>query len=107
MADDFYLQAGSQRLAQIEAERAAALADLAAYKVNGDRESAAQSIQQIANLDVELGNLNNLYQRYQGIANSGAAAGAIAGGTSRAANSPHGLERCRRDDAAIQIREKH
>jgi hypothetical protein len=63
--DDFYLQAGSQRLAQIEAERAAALADLAAYKANGDRDSAAASIQQIANLDVELANLNNLYQRYQ------------------------------------------
>jgi hypothetical protein len=65
MADDFYLQAGSQRLAQIEAERAAALADLAAYKANHDQESAAQSIQQIANLDVELANLGNLYQRYQ------------------------------------------
>jgi hypothetical protein len=65
MADDFYLQAGSQRLAQIEAERAAALADLAAYKANHDQDSAAASIQQIANLDVEAANLNNLYQRYQ------------------------------------------
>ncbi|MGO8923930.1 MAG: hypothetical protein ACLQF4_13460 [Xanthobacteraceae bacterium] len=64
MADDFYLSAGQQRLAQIEAERTAALADLAAYKANGDRDSAAASIQQIANLDVELGNLNNLYSRY-------------------------------------------
>jgi hypothetical protein len=63
--DDFYLQAGSQRLAQIEAERAAALPDLAAYKANGDRESAAQSVQQLANLDSELQNLNSLYQRYQ------------------------------------------
>jgi hypothetical protein len=62
--DDFYLSAGAQRLAQIEAERAAALADLAAYKANGDRESAAQSIQQIANIDVEMANLNNLYSRY-------------------------------------------
>ncbi len=67
--DDFYLQAGSQRLAQLEAERAAALADLAAYKANGDQESAAVSIQQIANLDVELQNLNNLYWRYQASVN--------------------------------------
>jgi hypothetical protein len=64
MADDFYLQAGSQRLAQIEAERAAALADLAAHKANGDRESAAAAIQQIANIDVEMANLNQLYTRY-------------------------------------------
>jgi hypothetical protein len=67
--DDFYLQAGSQRLAQIEAERAAALADLAAHKANGDRESAAQSVQQLANLDSELQNLNGLNQRYQASVN--------------------------------------
>jgi hypothetical protein len=64
MSDDFYLQAGSQRLVQIEAERAAALADLAAHKANHDSDSAAAAIQQIANLDVELSNLNNLYSRY-------------------------------------------
>jgi hypothetical protein len=63
--DDFYLQAGAQRLAQIEAEKAAALADLAAHKANHDQDSAGASIQQIANLDVELANLGNLYQRYQ------------------------------------------
>ena len=63
--DDFYLQAGGQRLAQLEAERAAALADLAAHKANRDAESAAQTIQQIANLDIEVRNLNDLYVRYQ------------------------------------------
>jgi hypothetical protein len=64
MADDFYLSAGQQRLAQIEAERATALADLAAHKANHDQDSAAAAIQQIANLDVEAANLGNLYQRY-------------------------------------------
>jgi hypothetical protein len=62
--DDFYLQAGSQRLAQIEAEWAAALADLAAHRANHDSDSAAAAIQQIANLDVEVANLNSLYSRY-------------------------------------------
>jgi hypothetical protein len=66
MADnDFYLQAGQQRLLQIEAERSAALADLSAHRMNGDQDSAAQSVQQLANLDTELRNLNDLYVRYQ------------------------------------------
>jgi hypothetical protein len=55
----------AQRLAQLEAERAAALADLAAHKATGDRDSAAAAIQQIANLDVELQNLGSLYRRYE------------------------------------------
>ena len=65
MADDFYLQAGAQRLAMIEAERAAALADLQAHRANRDADSAAASVQQLANLDTELRNLNDLYVRYQ------------------------------------------
>jgi hypothetical protein len=65
MADDFYLEAGRQRLAVLEAARTAALADLQAHKVNGDRDAAAEAVQTIANLDVEMQNLGGLYQRYQ------------------------------------------
>ena len=41
---DFYTTAASQRMAQIEAERAAHLADLAAYKSNKDPDFATQTI---------------------------------------------------------------
>jgi hypothetical protein len=63
--DDFYIEAGRQRLAVLEAARTAALADLQAHKVNGDRDAAAEAVQTIANLDVEMQNLGGLYQRYQ------------------------------------------
>jgi hypothetical protein len=42
---DFYSHAAHQRLAQIEAMRAQALADLATSKANSDYESAATSVQ--------------------------------------------------------------
>ena len=46
---DFYLTAAQQRANQIEAELAAAKADLAAYKANSDVESAGGTVQQIVN----------------------------------------------------------
>ncbi len=61
---DFYGDSAKQRLAIIEAERASALADLAAHKANSDYDSAANSIQTIANLDAERANLANLYNNY-------------------------------------------
>jgi hypothetical protein len=64
MSDDFYTQSARQRLERINAERAAAQADLAAYRANADYDSAGQAIQQIANLDAEEANLGNLYNRY-------------------------------------------
>jgi hypothetical protein len=64
MSDDFYTASARQRLERIEAERAAARADLAAHKANSDYESAAYSIQQLANLDAEQSNLANLYNRH-------------------------------------------
>jgi len=61
---DFYSDSARRRLEQIETERAAATADLAAHKANGDYDTAALSIQQIANLDAEQRNLVDLHQRY-------------------------------------------
>jgi hypothetical protein len=48
----------------IEAEMAAAKADLMAHRANNDVESASASVQQIANLEAERANLNTLYQNY-------------------------------------------
>jgi hypothetical protein len=61
---DFYQDSAARRLQQIEAERAAALADLSAHRLNSDYDSAGQVIQQIANLDSERSNLTALYQQY-------------------------------------------
>jgi hypothetical protein len=64
MADDFYIQSAARRASMIEAELAAAKADLAAYKANHDVDSASQSVQSIANLEAERANLVNLYNAY-------------------------------------------
>jgi len=56
MADDFYVFSAKQRLQQINAGRAQALADLE-QKAASDYEGAAASVQQIANLDAEKNNL--------------------------------------------------
>jgi hypothetical protein len=61
---DFYVDAAQQRAAQIDAERSAAIADLQAFKAGGDRDSASECVQRIANLDAERSNLEGLYQRY-------------------------------------------
>jgi hypothetical protein len=57
MADDFYVFSAKQRLQQINAGRAQALADLEQCKAASDYEGAAASVQQIANLDAEKNNL--------------------------------------------------
>lgn len=64
MSNDFYLSAAQARAAQLEAERAAALADLAAHRANGDTESAAASIQQLADIEAARANLSNLANGY-------------------------------------------
>lgn len=61
---DFYSDSAQKRLAMIEAERASALADLAAHRANSDYESAGNAIQQVANLDSERANLVQLYNSY-------------------------------------------
>jgi hypothetical protein len=57
---DFYSDSAKRRLEQIEAERAAALADLAAHRANSDYEFAGSAIQQVANLDAERANLASM-----------------------------------------------
>jgi hypothetical protein len=64
MANDFYAQAAISRANMIEAEMAAAKADLMAHRANNDVESASASVQTIANLEAERANLNTLYQNY-------------------------------------------
>jgi hypothetical protein len=62
---DFYLRAASQRANIIQAETAAAQADLAAHRANGDLESAAEAVQRLANLQAEAANLSTLYSNYR------------------------------------------
>src|SRR5262245_7014908 len=61
---DFYEYAARQRLQEISAQRAQALADLEQYKASADYQSAASSVQQIANLDAESRNIAALHQQY-------------------------------------------
>jgi aminopeptidase N len=62
--EDFYVSASQARAAQLEAEKAAALADLSAHKANGDVESAAEAVQRIADIDAARQNLETLYRNY-------------------------------------------
>src|SRR5262245_54073334 len=64
MSDDFYTQSARQRLERIEAERAAAQADLQSHRVNGDYESAGYAIQQLADLAAQQQSLTTLYNNY-------------------------------------------
>ena len=61
---DFYQDSAQPRLQQLNANRAAALADLEAHRLNADHDAAAECIQQIADLDVARQNLVDLHQRY-------------------------------------------
>src|SRR5262249_6394652 len=63
MSDDFKADAARRRLQQIQAERAAAVADLAAHESNSDYDSAAYTAQQIADLDGKAKRVVALYQR--------------------------------------------
>ena len=64
MADDFYVFSAKQRLQQISAEKAQALANLEQSKASADYESAAASVQAIANLEAEKQNLIGLHNQY-------------------------------------------
>jgi hypothetical protein len=61
---DFYRDSAERRLQQLNADRAANLADLEAHKLNGDHDAAAECIQQIADIDAAKQNLTDLYSRY-------------------------------------------
>ena len=61
---DFYRDSAERRLQQLNANRAAALADLEAHRLNADHDAAAECIQQVADLDAARQNLVDLHQRY-------------------------------------------
>jgi hypothetical protein len=61
---DFYQYAAQQRAAELEAQKAQALADLAQYKAANDYQGAAGAVQQIANLEAERNNLAVLHDQY-------------------------------------------
>ncbi len=61
---DFYQDSAQRRLQQLNANRAASLADLEVHKLNGDHDAAGEVIQNLANIDAERANLTQLYQNY-------------------------------------------
>jgi hypothetical protein len=63
-SDDFYSFSARQRLQQINADRAQCLADLEQAKAASDYESAASSVQEIANLEAQRQALVNLHDQY-------------------------------------------
>lgn len=64
MANDFYLDAAAQRADELAAERQAHLADLAAYRANGEIGEAARVVQALANNQAEQQNLQALCNDY-------------------------------------------
>ena len=63
-SDDFYSYSARQRLQQISAGRAQALADLEVAKASADYDLAGQAVQTIANLDAEARNVVALHEQY-------------------------------------------
>ena len=87
---DFYVYAAQQRMAEIEAQRAQSLADLAQYRATNDYQSAGQAVQEIANLDAQRQALVNLHEQY--VASQIPAPGGINGrGKGGQADQRHGL----------------
>ena len=63
-SDDFYTYSARQRLQQINAGRAQALADLEVAKAQADYDSAGAAVQQIADLEAQRQSLVNLHDQY-------------------------------------------
>jgi hypothetical protein len=64
VANDWYVEKGEERLAQISAARAQCVADLEAAKARYDDDGAVSAIQSIADLDAQRTSLLSLYQQY-------------------------------------------
>ena len=88
---DFYVYAAQQRMAEIEAQRAQSLADLAQYRATNDYQSAGQAVQEIANLDAQRQALVNLHEQYVASQNSTAPGGINGRGKGGQADQRHGL----------------
>jgi hypothetical protein len=102
---DWYVDIGRQRLAELNAGRAQAQADLELAKSTGDTDAASTALQNIADIDAAQANLAAALQSLRRF--TGAAARAVARRTRRAADQPNGLVRCCGNDPAEQVREKH
>ena len=63
-SDDFYTYSARQRLQQINAGRAQALADLEVAKAQADYDFAGAAVQQIADLEAQRQSLVNLHDQY-------------------------------------------
>ena len=63
-SDDFYTYSARQRLQQINAGRAQALADMEVAKAQADYDSAGAAVQQIADLEAQRQSLVNLHDQY-------------------------------------------
>jgi hypothetical protein len=64
MADDWLIEQGRDRMAEISAARAQAVADLERAKASYDTDSARSAIQTIADLDRQRADLTALYDQY-------------------------------------------
>jgi hypothetical protein len=64
MSNDWYIEVGRQRMAEIAAGRAQAQADLELAKRDNDQYSAAAALQNIADIDQAQANLTRLYDQY-------------------------------------------
>jgi hypothetical protein len=64
MSDDFKYRVALQASKEFGARRAALHADLAAHEQNGDETSGAESLRQLAELDLQERAAANLYQRH-------------------------------------------
>jgi hypothetical protein len=64
MANDWYIEVGHQRLAELRAGRAQAQADLEIAKRDDDRAAASEALQNIADIDAAEANIGRLYNQY-------------------------------------------
>jgi hypothetical protein len=64
MSNDWYVEQGRARMAEISAQRSQAVADLEQARVYDDDASAREAIQRLADLDVAAQSLNSLYNRH-------------------------------------------
>jgi hypothetical protein len=64
MAEDWYVEIGRHRLAELNAGRAQAQADLELAKSTGDTDAASAALQNIADIDQAQANLGRLYDPY-------------------------------------------
>ncbi len=104
MAEDFYLQAWSQQVHALDAQRQQALADLASHRASGDTAAAAETIQQIADIDTGVRNLAALHDQYRQVNAAAPGAGSVPRRTASTADSQNGRAGHARPCPHVEIR---